>query len=114
LRPRDPAKARKARTPGRPGALPHRAETHATKLSVGERRLVLSALESGGGKLLVLSRRLGQPPGKLRLTALAENGRAAPAWFGPRKARKGASPVSGAVRPPRGGAGRLAPRGGRW
>lgn len=57
---------------------PHRAPTHATKLSVGERRLVLSALETGGGKLLALSRRLGQPPGKLRRNALAENGHEPP------------------------------------
>lgn len=53
---------------------PHRAPEQRTTLTVGERRLVLSALETAGGKLLTLSRRLGQPPGELRRQALSENG----------------------------------------
>jgi hypothetical protein len=72
----DQAIGRRLATPGlRVGRerSPHRALTQQTTLSVGERRLVLSALESGGGKLLALSRRLGQPPGELRRNALTEN-----------------------------------------
>ncbi len=52
---------------------PHRAPEQPTTLSVGERRLVLSALETGGGKLLIISRRLGRSPAELRRQALIEN-----------------------------------------